>query len=31
MVNFCLNDVNFRLVIQGKQGNNKKQVSGVYL
>ena len=23
--------VNFRLVRQGKQGNNKKQVAGVYL
>ena len=27
-VNFCLNDVNFLLVRQGKQGNNKKKSQG---
>ena len=28
MVNFCLNDVNFRLVRPSKQGNNKKKLQG---
>ena len=27
-MNFCLNDVNFLLVRQGKQGNNKKKSQG---